>query len=150
MIERLVAVLGIMAFVPGCTTHSIRHGSSPASPAYVSCVGQFTAFEPDYPWFMNWVDQDGKLSHDDGRSPRAVFRIVSPTNHAGRIVGVLYRDHRDQGTDLPPPPDLGDVGKTFSLELPGDFFAGNFVTIDSIHVRIQKVEPEPEAGEYRR
>lgn len=147
MLRPLAVVLGAVALVSGCTGHSSGQRSTATPPAYVWCVGQFTDFEPDYPWFENWVDPDGTENHGDGRSPRAVFRIVSPTNHAGRIVGVLFKY---QGADLPPPPDAGVKGKTFALELPEDFFTGNFVTIDNHHVRNLKLEPEPEASGYRR
>jgi len=147
MIRRLAAVLGVAALVSGCTADSAGGRSSATPPVYVRCVGQFTDFEPEYPWFENWVDSDGRENHGHGSSPRAVFRIVSPTNHAGRIVGVLYKD---QGGGLLPPPDVGAKGKTFSLELPEDFFTGNFVTIDNIHVRNLKMEPEPDARGHRR
>ena len=147
MIRQLAAVLGVAALVSGCTVGRIGGRSSEPPPSYVQCVGQFTDFEPDYPWFENWVDPDGNECHGDGSSPRAVFRIVSPTNHAGRIVGILYKY---QGNDLPPPPDAVVKGKRFSLELPEDFLTGNFVTIDNSHVRNLKMEPEPEAGGYRR
>lgn len=147
MMQQLVAMLGAAALVSGCTADKIGgHSSAPLS-AYVRCVGQFTDFESDYPWFENWVDPDGHECHADGSSPRAVFRLVSPTNHAGRIVGVLYKY---QGDDLPSPPDVKAKGKRFSLGLPEDFFTGNFVTIDNNQVRNLKMEPEPEAGGYRR
>lgn len=147
VMRQLVAVLGVAALVSGCTTDKIGGRSSAPPPAYVRCVGQFTDLESDYPWFENWVDPDGNESHGDGSSPRAVFRIVSPSNHADRIVGVLYKY---QGKDLPSPPDPAAKGKMFSFELPEDFFTGNFVTIDNGIVRNLKMEPEPEAGGYRR
>jgi hypothetical protein len=147
VMQQLAAVLGVAALVSGCTADRVGGHVSAPPPAYVRCVGQFTDLEPDYPWFVNWVDPDGNESHGDGSSPRAVFRIVSPTNHADRIVGVLYKY---QGKDLPSPPDAGDKGKTFSFELPEDFFTGNFVTIDNSIVRNLKREPQPEAGGYRR
>lgn len=93
------------------------------------------------------MDPGGNENHADGSSPRAVFRIVSPTNHADRIVGVLYKY---QGRDLPSPPGPEAKGKMFSLELPSDFFTGNFVTIDNRIVRNLIVEPEPRSGEHPR
>ena len=147
MIRQFAAVFGVVTLVAGCTADRIGGRASATPPAYVRCIGQFTDLELDYPWFENWVDQDGNESHGDGSSPRAVFSIVSPSNHADRIVGVLYKY---QGKDLPSPPDPAAKGKMFSLELPEDFFTGNFVTIDNSIVRNLKMEPEPEAGGYRR
>lgn len=133
-----------LSLASGCS--GIRTDSHPSvspidsSPAYIACMARFTDYEVDYPWFENRVDPDGHECHYDGSSTRAVFLVVSPANHSGRIVGVLYKY---QGNDLSPPQDVGDKGKIFSLELPEDFFKGNFETIDNIHVRNLKMGPEP-------
>ena len=146
MMQQLTAALCVAALVSGCTVDRIGDLSPVPPSAYVRCVGQFTDFEPEYPWFENWVGPDGRECHGDGSSTRAVFHIVAPANQAARIVGVLYTY---QGDDLPPPLDVAVKGKFFSMELPEDFFTGTFVTIDNIHVRELKREPEPEVGGYR-
>ena len=131
----LVLVAGSASFTDDQPSSA---SSLSVSPPYIKCVGQFIDYESDYPWFENWVDKDGTESHGDGRSPRATFRISTPTVYMGRIVGVLYKY---EGKDLPLPPDLLEKGRAFSLELPEDFFTGKCVMIDNIHVRNLKMEP---------
>jgi hypothetical protein len=110
------------------------HDRSP----YVKCVGRFTDYEAEYPWFENWVEQDETVVHDDGRCPRATFCLSAPAVHAGRMVGVLYKY---EGEDRPTPPPLSQKGKDFSFELPEDFFTGKHVTIDNVDVTNFKVMP---------
>ena len=140
-IHASVVLLASLALSLGCAsaTGLRRHAASAAvPPPFVKCVGQFTDYEADYPWFEKWVDENGNESHGDGSSPRATFRISTPAIYADRIVGVLYRCN---GRDLPPPPALAAKGRTFSFELPEDFFAGKYVTIDNINVRNLRMEP---------
>ena len=138
----LVASVLCAALVAGCASSVVRqHPSASVSsppPPFIKCVGQFTDFEAEYPWFENWLDKDENKSHGDGRSPRATFRITAPAAHKGHIVGVLFKY---EGKDLPPPPDGSNKGKTFLFELPEDFFTGKFGTIDNIHVRNLGMEP---------
>ena len=124
----------------GCATKTpLRAASAEAiPPPYVQCVGEFVEFEPDYPWFENWVDPDGNECHSDGNSARAVFRISSPSAYTNRTVGILYKY---EGKDLLPSPDVSLKGRLFSFEVPEDFFTGNFGTIDNIHVKNMEKMP---------
>ena len=146
-VSQLFVVLSATAFVVGCFVCDVGHRYPVTTSGYVSCVGQLVDFESDHPWFENWVDRDGNDSHDDGSSPRAVFRIVSPTNQAGRIVGILIKY---EGHDPSFGCNVGSKGKIFSFELPEDFLAGNFGTIDNNNVRKLKIEPESESDGARR
>jgi hypothetical protein len=109
-----------------------------AQAPYVQCVGRFTDYEAEYPWSEDWVDQGGTLTHDDGKCPRAAFCLSAPAIYAGRTVRVLYRyERKDRST----PPSLSQKGKSFSFELPEDFFAGRSTTLDSTEVRNLRVIP---------
>lgn len=138
----LVTLVMCAALVAGCAGSVVRQHSlastSTLSPPFIKCVGEFTNYEAEYPWFENWVDKDGNESHGDGSSPRATFRITTPAAYTGHVVGVLFKY---EGKDLPPSPDESKKGKTFSFEVPEDFFTGKFGTIDNIHVRNLKMEP---------
>lgn len=141
------AALVAAALLSGCA--ACRTGQRPSAPptACVSCVGRLTDLESAFPWFENGVDSDGRAYHDYGHSPRAVFRIVSPANQAGRIVGVLFKC---RGAGCPQPPAVSAKGGHFSLELPADFFAGPCETIDNDQVRILSLEPASKEGHYGR
>jgi hypothetical protein len=128
------------ALIAGCasTLNGQRKPAGGAAPPAVACVARFTDLEADYPWFENWVNEDGNTEYGDGSSPRAVFRITEPAAHSNRVVGVLYKW---RGADLPPPPALSDKGKAFSFELPADFLSGKYETIDNIDVRSTRPKP---------
>ena len=141
--KQITAVLAASVLLSaGCTSTSRNASSAGAKqatpPPYVQCVGELVEFEPDYPWFENWVEEDGTEVHGDGSAPRATFRVSSPSTYVNRMVGVLYKY---EGKDLPPPPTVTEKGKRFSFELPEDFFTGKYGTIDNIHVRNMKKMP---------
>ena len=106
--------------------------AAPATAGTVRCVGQLTEHEPEHPWFDHQAGPDGHATHEQGRAPLVGFRLQEPAAHRGRVVGVLFKYH---GKDLPLPPPSSEKGKSFSFELPGDFFSSTAVTIDNLHVK---------------
>jgi hypothetical protein len=106
--------------------------------SYVQIVGRFTECDPKFSWSENWIDENGSEVHDDGLAPRLVFHILSPVEYANRVVGILYKH---EGKDVLFPPSFYQKGKTFSFEIPSDFFVGQFETIDNIHVRNFRAMP---------
>lgn len=136
-------VLVALSLLSGCSSTSDIEpllSDQQTLPSYKTCIGIFTEYDTNYPWFENWVDKDGNTVHGDGSSPRAVFRIVNPVCYTNRMVGILYQY---TAQDLPLPPLPASKGKIFSFELPVDFFTGTFVTIDNGHVRYIKMLSEP-------
>jgi hypothetical protein len=140
MMHTAALMLTTLVLLTGCAATQPSHSASAQStpPPYVQCVATLVDLEPDYPWFENWVEDDGTEVHGDGSSPRAVFKITSPHNYAKRKVGVLYKY---EGSDLPVPPSVSQKGTVFSFELPEDFFTGKYETIDNIHVERLRAMP---------
>ena len=106
-----------------------HNGSQP--PEYVECQGVFAEYEPNYPFFDNWVE-DGQTVNADGEAPRGLFLISHPAVYANRKVGILFSY---TGTRAPSAPEPSEKGKTFSFEVPEDFFTGNYVTIENNLIR---------------
>jgi len=95
-------------------------------PEYTRCQAVLADYQEEYAWFENWTE-NGHIVHDHGNSPRALFVISEPAKYAGREVGVLLKQ---AGATSPAPPGESDEGMAFSLELPDDFLAGDYATID--------------------
>lgn len=111
---------------------------APTAGRFIRCVGELLEHVPEAPWFDNWTDADGNVTHDHGRAPLVRFRLLTPDAHRDRIVGVLFKYH---GEHLPPPPGPTEKGKRYSFELPGDFFQGESVVLDNIQVKDLKPAP---------
>ena len=138
----LIVAVGLLA-VAGCRRptavapgHTVP--SAGQAPAYVKCIGEFSEHEENYPWFENWVEEDGTEVNGDGRSPRAVFKLSAPAEYADRTVGILYTY---SGDDLPQSPALSEKGQEFSFDVPEDFLAGEYGTIENIHIRDFRAMP---------
>lgn len=117
------------------TGDSALVGSLTDADKYAACEGTLTAFEPDHPWF-----DDTSVGHDDGVAPLATFAITAPAKYAQSSVGILFKHAADQ--KAPEPPDQSDIGDAFSFEIPEQFFAGKFKTVDNSVVRqLRKIEP---------
>ena len=123
---------GTVAFDPARQPSAAPNASQPSTaPAYVTCVGTFIEYEAEYSWCEQWTDGNGVVNNDHYSLPRAVYRITSPADHVGRTVAVLYRY---DGKDLPAPPPLSGKGKTFSFDVPADFFAGKHGSLDNLDI----------------
>ncbi|MCO6456351.1 MAG: hypothetical protein J5I93_13715 [Pirellulaceae bacterium] len=106
--------------------HLAESGASLEPGQRIACTATLTELEPEFPWFENSVEQ-GDVAHSDGKAPRATFVLVSPPAHAGRQVRVLFK----YAGAAARPPEIGHVGRTYRMDLPERFLAGQYDTIDN-------------------
>ena len=116
---------------------SERETSTVTAP-YVLVACKITEFYPNFQWSENWINEDGSEVHDDGVAPKVVLHISSPDEYVNRDIAILYKY---RGKDALSPPSLSQKGEFFLFELPAEFLAGKYDTIDNIYIRNFRAMP---------
>ncbi|GAB1267008.1 hypothetical protein NBRC116493_02610 [Aurantivibrio infirmus] len=92
----------------------------------VTCDAILTDYVAEYAWYD---EIDG--AHSDGIAPLVVFSIKPSIGCGNKEVKILFKsaDHENTIPQL-----SSDIGETYEIKIPADFFDGNALIIESTYV----------------